>query len=120
ENGWLPAERVTTDQGGAITAGPAAAGSVTDGATATASELIFQSFNPASLQELQRLAPDVTRVLLISTEMEAEHGWDNLPNVAVDTSHGIGPIGFLAWPWNTGHAHKRGLIVHPYVINESW
>lgn len=111
QNGWLPA------------AGPASVGrggSASGGATAAASGIIFQSFNPASLEQLRNLAPDTARVLLISTETEAEYGWDNLLDVAEDTGHGIGPIGFLAWPWNTGAAHKRDLIVHPYVINESW
>lgn len=98
----------------------APAGTAAPATTATGSKVIFQSFNPSSLEQLQQLAPHTARVLLISTETEAEHGWDNLLNVAVDTGHGIGPIGFLAWPWNTGAAHKRGLIVHPYTINASW
>lgn len=85
-----------------------------------ASKVIFQSFNPDSLQRLAQLDPDTARILLISTETEAEFGWTNLLQTAADTGHGIGPIGFLAWPWNTGPAHRDGLLVHPYVINESW
>lgn len=82
--------------------------------------VIFQSFYPESLVELERLAPDVPRVLLISTETEAEHGWDNLLDVARKEAHAVGPIGFLAWPWNVGQAHRAGLVVHPYVINLPW
>lgn len=85
-----------------------------------ASQVIFQSFYPESLAKLARLAPDTARILLISTETEAEHGWDNLVEKARELGHGIGPIGFLAWPWNTGPAHRDGLLVHPYVINEAW
>lgn len=82
--------------------------------------IVFQSFNPDSLRALQRLAPEVPRVLLISAEMEAEHGWRHWLDVAEEVADGIGPIGYLAWPWHTGAAHRRNLLVHPYVINEAW
>lgn len=91
-----------------------------DASEGAASRVVFQSFYPESLAKLKTLAPDTARMLLISTETEAEHGWDNLLDAAAEHGHGIGPIGFLAWPWNTGPAHRRGLIVHPYVINEGW
>lgn len=82
--------------------------------------VLFQSFNPDSLIRLGEVAPQTARILLISTETEEEFGWDNLLQTALDVGHGIGPIGFLAWPWNTGKAHRLGLLVHPYVINETW
>lgn len=91
-----------------------------EGGEGPASRVIFQSFYVESLVKLAALAPDTARILLISTETEAEHGWDNLLDAAAEHGHGIGPIGFLAWPWNTGPAHRRGLLVHPYVINEGW
>lgn len=82
--------------------------------------VVFQSFYPESLASLQRLAPGVPRVLLISSEMEAEQGWSNVLETAASTAHAIGPIGYLAWPWNVGAAHRAGLVVHPYVINLPW
>lgn len=82
--------------------------------------VIFQSFYPESLAELKRLAPHVPRVLLISLETEADSGWDYLAALAATEGHAIGPIGFLAWPWRVGPAHRAGLIVHPYVINVPW
>ncbi len=82
--------------------------------------VIFQSFYPASLTRLKTLAPDVPRVLLISLEAEAEHGWAELMAVAETEADAVGPIGFLAWPWNVGAAHRAGLVVHPYVINMPW
>lgn len=82
--------------------------------------VVFQSFDAASLGRLAQLSPTTPRILLISTEIEAEHGWNNLLDTAMDVGHGVGPIGFLGWPWNTGPAHRRGLIVHPYVINATW
>ncbi len=43
-----------------------------------------------------------------------------LADRAEEVGHGIGPIGWLGWPWNTGEAHRRGLLVHPYTINDAW
>lgn len=104
-------------EAGYIAAPGATAGAVS---SAVSAPLMFQSFVPESLVELKRLAPDVPRVLLVSTEIEAERGWDRLLEFAAAEAHAVGPIGFLAWPWNVGKAHRAGLIVHPYTINLAW
>lgn len=90
------------------------------GAAEGRARVIFQSFYPESLAELARLAPGVPRVLLVSSEIEAEQGWSTLLEVAAAEAHAVGPVGFLAWPWNVGAAHRAGLVVHPYVINVPW
>lgn len=90
------------------------------GAAEGRARVVFQSFYPESLAALQRLAPGVPRVLLGSSEIEAEQGWSRVLGTASAQAHGVGPIGYLAWPWNVGAAHRAGLIVHPYVINVPW
>lgn len=82
--------------------------------------VVFQSFYPESLARLKALAPETTRVLLISQEMATEYGWGALVERAAADAQGIGPVGYLAWPWKVGPAHRAGLIVHPYVINVPW
>lgn len=105
---------------GDVAANSPGVGTASPAADRRRAPVIFQSFYPESLAELKRLAPEVPRVLLISTEIEAEHGWDNLLDVARAEAHAVGPIGFLAWPWNVGPAHRAGLLVHPYTINLPW
>lgn len=83
-------------------------------------QVIFQSFYPESIEKLKELAPETLRVLLISEEIEAEKGFDNLILQATEIADGIGPVGYLGWPWLTGKAHRAGLIVHPYTINATW
>ncbi len=83
-------------------------------------QVIFQSFHYESLQLLKELAPDVTRVLLINQEMVKRQGFNELLDIAVDTAHGIGPVGYISWPWNIRKAHKLGLIVHVFTINAPW
>jgi glycerophosphoryl diester phosphodiesterase len=82
--------------------------------------VIFQSFYPDSIIKLKELTPHTLRVLLISAEIEAERGFDNLIAEASAIADGIGPVGYLGWPWLTGKAHRADLIVHPYVINATW
>lgn len=84
--------------------------------------LIFQSFSLSSLERLRELAPDVPRVYLIDEDMGNEHPWEQLLEQArVNCGcSGIGPVGYLAWPWNLGPAHSDGLVIHPYTINKDW
>jgi len=82
------------------------------------SKVLFQSFGKASLESLKALAPDIPRVYLIGKGMPAEAGgWDNLLRTAAEISNGIGPVAFIAWPWNVAKAHKAGLFVHPYTVD---
>jgi len=82
--------------------------------------VIFQSFDLNSLKRFKELAPEVPRVLLISQTMEKEKGWTPLLEEARPLIQAIGPVGYLMWPWNTGKAHRMGLIVHAYTLNSGW
>ncbi len=82
--------------------------------------VILQSFEKESLALLKQLAPETPRVYLIDQEMEKAEGWDALLRQARELGHGIGPVGYLGWPWYTGPAHKAGLVVHPYTLNAPW
>lgn len=86
----------------------------------TPARIIFQSFYHESLAVLSEMAPDIPRVLLISAAMEDEAGWEYWLDRAEEVAQGIGPVGYLGFPWNIGPAHRRDLLVHPYTINAPW
>ena len=103
-----------------------------------AARVIFQSFDLESLRRLKALAPDVPRVLLINEIMMKENGWETLLIQASQVGIGIGTWGnghksspnwatdesptryMTTWPWYTGQAHRAGLLVHPWTINDQW
>ena len=82
--------------------------------------ILFQSFYLDSIKAFSELAPEVPRVFLVSQEMADEEGFAALLDAASPYAQGIGSVGYLAWPWNTGRAHRQGFVVHPYTINEVW
>lgn len=82
--------------------------------------VIFQSFVPESLERLQRLAPTVPRVLLVSSDMVSAQGMPALIARAVALDAGLGPVGYHAMPWEVGAAHRAGRLVHPYTIDRPW
>src|SRR6056297_564153 len=82
--------------------------------------IIFQSFDLESLVKLKELAPEVPRIYLVSRDMEKEQGWINIISDARETCAGLGPVGYLGWPWHVGEAHKNGLLIHLYTINSPW
>lgn len=82
--------------------------------------VIFQSFEADSLDKLRQLAPHVPRVLLVSQEMAEAQGWSAIVAQAVALDADLGPVGYLAWPWYTGRAHRAGRVVHPYTVNQPW
>jgi len=100
--------------------------------------VIFQSFEPGSLSKLKELAPGVPRLLLLDEVMVEKEGFDSLMKTAADVGSGIGTWGtrwafsphwsvavspgryLTTWPWHTGRAHRAGLFVHPWTINERW
>jgi len=84
------------------------------------SNVVFQSFDIGSLKRFKELAPEIPRVYLISEEMEKESGMDKLISDISGVCSGIGPVGYVAWPWNIKKAHKAGLQVHVYTINAKW
>jgi glycerophosphoryl diester phosphodiesterase len=100
--------------------------------------VIFQSFEPDSLALLKELAPQVPAVLLIDETMIGKDGWDALLRRAKQVGVGIGTWGYrwsqdpewsikdapkrylTTWPWYTGQAHRAGLLVHPWTIDDRW
>jgi glycerophosphoryl diester phosphodiesterase len=84
------------------------------------SKVVFQSFSLESLKRFKELAPEISRVYLVDEKMEKASGWDKIAKDAADNANGVGPSGYMAWPWNIRNAHKRGLIVHVYTIDALW
>jgi glycerophosphoryl diester phosphodiesterase len=100
--------------------------------------VIFQSFEPDSLALLKKLAPQVPAVLLIDETMMRKDGWDALVRMAKQVGVGIGTWGYqwsrdpgwsmkdapnrylTTWPWYTGQAHRAGLLVHPWAVDDRW
>jgi glycerophosphoryl diester phosphodiesterase len=100
--------------------------------------IIFQSFEPDSLALLKELAPQVPAVLLIDETMMSKDGWDALLKMAKQLGVGIGTWGYqwsrdpswsirdapkrylTTWPWYTGSAHRAGLLVHPWAVDDRW
>ncbi|MDF0642703.1 MAG: glycerophosphodiester phosphodiesterase family protein [Nitrospira sp.] len=113
-------------------------GWVQDGGAAPSGRVIFQSFEPNSLARLKALAPHVPRLLLLDEVMAGREGLDALMKTASEVGSGVGTWGvrwafspkwsvaaaprryLTTWPWHTGRAHRAGLFVHPWTINERW
>ena len=84
------------------------------------SKVVFQSFNLNSLKRFRELAPEISRVYLVDKKMEKESGWGKIIKDASGIADSVGPVGYIAWPWNIRKAHKARLIVHVYTINALW
>ncbi len=100
--------------------------------------VIFQSFEADSLARLKELAPQVPATLLIDEAMMRKEGWDGILMSAKQVAFGIGTWGYhwsrdpgwsvkdapdrylTVWPWYTGQAHRAGLLVHPWTIDDRW
>ncbi len=83
---------------------------------------IFFSFSPASLRSFKDLRPEIPRLLLINDNMIGRRNWQGWLERATedDLAQGLGPKGFMSWPWHIAAAHEKELFVFPYTINELW
>ncbi|MFW6287726.1 MAG: glycerophosphodiester phosphodiesterase family protein [bacterium] len=84
------------------------------------SRLVFISFDINSLDRVRKLVPEFPRILLINDNMVSRSSWSRWLNLARDRVDGLGPKGFVAWPWHITAAHDEGLFVAPFVINHAW
>ena len=100
--------------------------------------VIFQSFEADSLARLKQLAPQVPATLLIDEVMMRKFGWHAVLRSAKQVAVGIGIWGYrwsrdpnwsvndapnrylIVWPWYVGQAHRAGLLVHPWTIDDRW
>lgn len=100
--------------------------------------VIFQSFEPESLARFKILATEIPRLLLIDEVMMSKAGWESLLKTAAEIGVGIGTWGYrwafgphwsvndaptryvMTWPWYTGQAHRAGLFVHSWTIDDRW
>lgn len=87
---------------------------------AESAPVIFQSFVFESVEILKEIAADVPRVYLVDGEKVDELGWDHFIEKAIEAEAGLGPSGYFAWPWYTGPAHRQGILLHHYTINQAW
>lgn len=81
------------------------------------SRIIFQSFHTESLEKFKELSPETKRVLLVNFNRVFDHGWNETLKTASELADGIGPAGYLTFPWIVRKAHSENLIVHPYTVN---
>ncbi len=116
----------------------AANGWINDRGSQVRVRLIFQSFEPDSLARLKELAPDIPRLLLVDEVMTSKAGWEVILQKATEIGAGIGTWGYhwafgshwsikdaptrhiMTWPWYTGEAHRAGLFVHVWTIDDRW
>ena len=82
--------------------------------------VIFQSFDAPSLARLRELAPEVPRVLLLERPDGRKESFGSLIQKAQELGAQLGPSGYEAMPWHLGPAHRAGLLVHHYTINQPW
>jgi len=85
--------------------------------SADTGRVIVQSFSRSSLARLRELAPMIPLVLLIEDPIPA----DELEGALIEIARyaiGIGPARSLVNARLVAAAHKAGLVVHPYTVNE--
>jgi glycerophosphoryl diester phosphodiesterase len=105
--------------------------------TSGRASLIFQSFDPDSLERLKVLVPEISRILLVDQVLLERLAWEGVLKTAEKLATGIGPWGYgwafgpewssrawkryvPTWPWYTRAAHQAGLVVIPWTIDDRW
>jgi glycerophosphoryl diester phosphodiesterase len=83
-------------------------------------KLVFQSFSADSLRKFATLTKDIPRIYLLDEDMVQKQGFGRLLSIAKEVGHGIGPVGYFAYPWHTHRAHAQGLVVHAWTLNQGW
>ncbi|MFN2363744.1 MAG: glycerophosphodiester phosphodiesterase family protein [Halarsenatibacteraceae bacterium] len=81
---------------------------------------IFFSFSLNSLSKFKELAPDKPRLLLVTDNRISRRSWDNWLSYSDEIVDGLGPKGFMAWPWHIAAAHEKEIFVFPYTVNNLW
>lgn len=80
--------------------------------------VLVQSFSPESLRKIHATEPTLPLVQLVTEraleEMDREEALDRVAGYAV----GLGPSWKLVTPELVQAAHDRGLVVHPWTVNE--
>jgi len=112
-------------------------GWMSESGTSSRADVIFQSFDPDSLKRLKVLAPHIPRILLVDEILMNKLGWDGVLETAREVATGLGTWGY-AWArgadwsipagsryvtrraWYTIEAHRAGLLVHPWSIDDWW
>ncbi len=84
---------------------------------------MLQTFDKKSLEKCRELAPFIKRNYLVSEKKDKdtawdERGWSGLHDDALSMESEIGPSGYLGYPWNIGSAHRKGLLVIMYTIDQ--
>lgn len=80
--------------------------------------VLFESFVPLSLDSLRYLAPEVPRFLLT----ERGSPWRKSLDQAESLGAGWAPhaLDLLAHPGSVREAHRRGMLVYPWVLDAPW
>ncbi len=79
--------------------------------------VLVQSFSRASLQKIHALEPDVPLIQLVG-EDDIPEEWDAELDVIAGYAVGIGPSWVDVTPELVAAAHRHGLLVHPYTVDE--
>lgn len=81
---------------------------------------IFFSFSLRSLRKFKELAPDKPRLLLVTDNRISRRSWSNWLDYSDEIADGLGPKGFMSWPWHIAAAYENEKFVFPYTVNYLW
>jgi len=86
---------------------------------------MLQSFDRDSVAKCKELAPFIPRNYLVAEKGDPDtkwddRGWQGLLDDAVSMNAEIAPSGRLAYPWYTGKAHQRNLLMIVWTLDDDW